>query len=217
MTLLIPDSQARRHPVTTGAPTRYTNVQPSPARSELARVETPMDPENGPRREVTALFRAHGPAIYRFALVLLHHPQDAEDVVQETYLKLLRHLEASGDTSNLHGWLFTVAAHACRDRMRQRRRWVVWSPANDRRVAPVELPDEDGRLGALREAMRRLSARDRLLLTLRAQGLSYREIADAARLRPASVGRLLARALDRWERAYASHKVLPHPFGRSPS
>jgi len=44
----------------------------------------------------------------------------------------------------------------------------------------------------------RLPERDRLLLLLRAQGLSYREIADAARIRPASVGRLLARAVDRW-------------------
>jgi DNA-directed RNA polymerase specialized sigma24 family protein len=52
---------------------------------------------------------------------------------------------------------------------------------------------------AARDALRHLSDRDRLLLALRAQDLSYREIAVAARIRPSSVGRLLARALDRWE------------------
>jgi DNA-directed RNA polymerase specialized sigma24 family protein len=52
-----------------------------------------------------------------------------------------------------------------------------------------------------RVALLRLPGRDRLLLALRAQGLSYRDIAAAARIRPASVGRLLARAVDRWEAA----------------
>jgi DNA-directed RNA polymerase specialized sigma24 family protein len=40
-----------------------------------------------------------------------------------------------------------------------------------------------------------------LLLALKAQGLSYREIADVARIRPTSVGQLLARAVARWRRA----------------
>jgi RNA polymerase sigma-70 factor, ECF subfamily len=144
------------------------------------------------------LFDAHAAALYRFALMLLRHHQDAEDVVQECFLKLLRHLEGGGNTDNLRGWLFTVAAHAARDRQRRRQRWLPWTPAHDAIVAPPHLPDEDGRLRAARAAMQRLPARDRLLVALRANGLSYREIADAAGIKPASVGRLLARALDRW-------------------
>ena len=149
-------------------------------------------------RAARELFEAHGAAVYRFALVLLKQHQDAEDCVQETFLKLLRHLDAGGDTSNVRGWLFTVAAHAARDRQRRRRRWVAWLPAHDAQVPPASLPDEDGRLKRAREALQRLPERDRLLLALRAQGLSYRDIAAAARIRPSSVGRLLARAVDRW-------------------
>ena len=144
------------------------------------------------------LFQAHGGAVYRFAAVLVRHHQDAEDVVQETFLKLLRHLEAGGDTSNVRGWLFTVAAHAARDRQRRRSRWIPWHATHDRQVPPPVLPDEDGRLKSARDALRRLPDRDRLLLVLRAQGLSYRDIAAAAGIRPASVGRLLARAVVRW-------------------
>jgi len=149
-------------------------------------------------RAARGLFEAHGAAVYRFAMVLLKQHQDAEDCVQETFLKLLRHLDAGGDTSNVRGWLFTVAAHAARDRQRRRRRWVAWLPAHDAQVPPSSLPDEDGRLKRAREALQRLPERDRLLLALRAQGLSYRDIAAAARIRPSSVGRLLARAVDRW-------------------
>ena len=153
---------------------------------------------SGSAGAVRDLFDAHGAAVYRFAAVLLRHHHDAEDVVQETFLKLLRHLDGGGDTSNIRGWLFTVAAHAARDRQRRGRRWVPWLPAHDSRVAPAALPDEDGRLKTAREALRHLPERDRLLLLLRAQGLSYRDIAVAAGIRPTSVGRLLARAVDRW-------------------
>lgn len=73
-------------------------------------------------QRVREQFEAHGAAVYRFAAVLVRNHQDAEDCVQETFLKLLRHLESGGDSSNLRGWLFTVAAHAARDRQRGRSR-----------------------------------------------------------------------------------------------
>jgi RNA polymerase sigma-70 factor (ECF subfamily) len=144
------------------------------------------------------LFDEHGGAVYRFALMLLRHPHDAEDVVQETFLKLMHHLSTRGNTDNLRGWLFTVAAHAARDRQRGRRRWIPWASMPEPSIDPPPLPDEDGRLRASRQAMQRLAPRDRMLLALRASGLSYRDVAAAARIRPASVGRLLARAIDRW-------------------
>src|SRR4051812_14683141 len=128
---------------------------------------------DGTSEAALKLFQAHGEAVYRFAAVLVRHHQDAEDVLQETFLKLLRHLDDQGDTSNLRGWLFTVAAHAARDRQRRRSRWIPWGSAHDRAVQPAALPDEDGRLKIARDALKRLPERDRLLLALRAQGLSY--------------------------------------------
>jgi RNA polymerase sigma-70 factor (ECF subfamily) len=162
--------------------------------------------------EARDLFEAHGAAIYRFAAVLLKHPQDAEDCVQETFLKLLRHLEAGGDTSNIRGWLFTVAAHAARDRQRGRLRWIPWLPVHDRQVPPAPLPDEDGRLARARAALATLAPRDRLLLALRAQGLSYRDIASAAGIKPSSVGQLLARALERWTVASEKRGSINEPL-----
>jgi DNA-directed RNA polymerase specialized sigma24 family protein len=43
-----------------------------------------------------------------------------------------------------------------------------------------------------------------MLLALKAQGLSYRQIAAATGIRETSVGRLLARAMSRWQRARAA-------------
>lgn len=168
-----------------------------------------MEPSTNASQSSLALFQEHGAAVYRFAVVLLRHHQDAEDVVQETFLKLLHHLRMGGNAENLRGWLFTVAAHAARDRLRRRARWIQWAPVHDASVAPARLADEDGRIRTVREALQRLPVRDRLLLALRAQGLTYREIASAAGIRPSSVGRLLARAVDRWERACCQGSRVP--------
>jgi len=130
---------------------------------------------------------------------MLRDESEAEDVVQETFLKLLQHLKADSVRSNFRSWLFTVAANACRDRMRWRMRWLPWSEEEDQRTVPPNEDDEDRRRA--RATLRQLAPRDRMLLSLRANGLSYREIAVATGIREQSVGRLLARAVDRWKRA----------------
>jgi RNA polymerase sigma-70 factor, ECF subfamily len=151
--------------------------------------------------EAAALFEQYGRGLYRFARVLLHKPEDAEDVVQTAFVRLMEHLARGGDRRNLRAWLFTVTAHLARDHVRVRRRWVPWDEVSEQRMAvPAALDLRDPQEQFL-AAARRLAPRDRLLLALKAEGLSYREIAEAARIRPTSVGQLLARALARWRRA----------------
>lgn len=161
-------------------------------------VETPHD-------EVMRLFTAHGPSLYRFCLFVAHHQQDAEDVVQDTFVKLLEHFTRGGDRSNVRSWLFTVAANGCRDKLRRRRSWLPWRSETDTRAivadADVDQEARERRL-ALQDAAKALSPRDRLLLMLRVQGLSYREIAAGAGVPEASVGKLLARARLRWKEGY---------------
>lgn len=151
-----------------------------------------------PRAVVLALFAEHGTGLYRFCRMACG-ADDAEDVVQESFLKLVVHLERGGDRSNLRAWLFAVAANGCRDRLRARRRWVPWTAEADRRIVDPEQDAPDHRAVAV--ALRTLGTRDRLLLGLRAQGLSYREIALASGVREQSVGKLLSRAIDRWKQA----------------
>src|SRR5436190_5297460 len=156
-----------------------------------------------PTEHVLELFRDHGPALLRFCRSLTGGSTDAEDIVQDTFIKLLQHLEAQGDASNLRAWLFQVAANACRDRARRGTKWVPWKAELDARIAEPagDPPDDAPRRRLARAALHALPARDRLLITLRAEGLSYRDISAASGIAEASIGRLLARAIERWKEA----------------
>src|SRR4029450_13188838 len=81
----------------------------------------------------------------RPARAMLREPDQAQDVVQDTFLRLIAHVEAGGSLPNARGWLYTVAAHGCRDRQRGLRRWLPWVAALDRRVAPDSADAAAGR------------------------------------------------------------------------
>jgi RNA polymerase sigma-70 factor (ECF subfamily) len=152
-----------------------------------------------PDRLVLELFQAHADGVFRLATLMLGRAAEAEDVVQESFLRLLRHVTAGRPLPNARGWLYTVAAHACRDQQRRTRRWLPWLAALDIRPSP-DRPDQADGVEPIRLALRKLPPRDRLLIALRADGLSYSEIGAAAGVRVTSVGRLMARALERLSR-----------------
>ncbi len=152
-----------------------------------------------PERLALELFHAHADGVFRLAMLMLGRAPAAEDVVQEAFLRLLRHAAAGRPLPNARGWLYTVAAHLCRDEQRRARRWLPWLPGRDVRQSSDRADTADA-LEPMALAMRKLSPRDRLLVALRAEGSSYAEIASAAGLRPASVGRLVSRALERLSR-----------------
>ncbi len=174
-------------------------------------IEPDISTDAAIEQEVTSLFDQWGAGLYRFARAIVHDPGDAEDAVQLTFVRLLEHLRRHGDTTNLKAWLFTVTANACRDALRARRRFLSWGPEHDRGVEPETGERADDRR-LLLAAARRLSARDRTLLALRSQGMSYRQIAEITGLREQSVGRLLARAVTRWQRACRQAMVKGHEF-----
>src|SRR5678815_1782527 len=87
-----------------------------------------MKPRQG-LRVVSPAFEAEALAsldgLYRAALRLTRVPADAEDLVQETYLKAFRAAETFEPGTNLRAWLFTILHNTARNRRRDRARDVV--------------------------------------------------------------------------------------------
>jgi len=64
-------------------------------------------------------------SLYRTALRLTRVPSDAEDLVQETYLKAFRAADSFEQGTNLRAWLFTILHNTARNRARDRARDTV--------------------------------------------------------------------------------------------
>lgn len=60
------------------------------------------------------LFSRHAERIFRFASRMCRHAQDAEDILQDTFLAAYRHLGTFRGKARFTTWLYTIAANSCR-------------------------------------------------------------------------------------------------------
>jgi RNA polymerase sigma factor (sigma-70 family) len=154
-----------------------------------------------------ATFDAHYPELVRYCHRLTGDPDVAEDMAQESLMRLFDH-QVAGPTPGVRAWLFTTATHLIRDRYRvdkNRRRLLEEHPVEP---SPEESPERSVERREAREmawaALATLSMRDREILLMRYSGFSYKEIADAVNVAATSVGTLLARAERRFSEALAT-------------
>ena len=68
------------------------------------------------------VYEAYGPSLYRFCLLLMKNPSDAEDVMQEVFCKRLYRAPKFRSPEHERNWLFQVARNQCRDELRRMRR-----------------------------------------------------------------------------------------------
>lgn len=75
----------------------------------------------GNREEFARMVEQYSPGIYRLALKMLGNAQDAEDVLQETFLKALRALPGFEERSSLSTWLYRIAMNEALMILRKKR------------------------------------------------------------------------------------------------
>lgn len=149
--------------------------------------------------DFNALFDAVYPALYRYCNRMTGDPDQAEDLTQEAFFRLLDR-GAEGTDAGLRAWLFRVATNLARDQSRTRdtrRRILAGVPPPDHLPGPEGNMERAEEVARVRASMAVLSQRDREMLLLRQEGFSYKEIAEVAEVSHRSVGTILARALKR--------------------
>lgn len=160
-------------------------------------------------REVVCLFDGSRTSILRYVLSFGLRVEDGEEITQEAFLALFRHLRLGKSRQNLRGWLFCVAHHLALKR-RQSNQRLQDQPLFDGAVVegqrdPSPNPEEQ-LLAAQREhrllsIVRALPEQDQCCLRLRAEGLRYREIARVLGISLGTVSSSLTRTLTRLMRA----------------
>jgi RNA polymerase sigma-70 factor (ECF subfamily) len=74
----------------------------------------------GDRAEFSRLVEAYSGKLYRLALKMLGNQQDAEDILQETFLKAYRHLNGFDGRSSLSTWLYRIATNEALMKLRRK-------------------------------------------------------------------------------------------------
>ncbi|MBQ7777566.1 MAG: RNA polymerase sigma factor [Oscillibacter sp.] len=100
------------------------------------------------------VYERYGPALYRFCLLQLKNPADAEDALQEVFLKRLYRSPEFASTEHERRWLFRVALNQCRDELRRSRRTEVPLEAAALSAMPQEERDILHQVAALPEKLR---------------------------------------------------------------
>jgi RNA polymerase sigma factor (sigma-70 family) len=153
----------------------------------------------------------HMNAAYNLARWLTRNDHDAEDVVQDAYLRALRFFGGfRGDDAR--GWLLAIVRNTCYDFLRRRRPQEVTDAFDEEIHSAVDddqTPETLLRRRAdqvmVRQALERLPLAWREVVILRElEGLSYRQIADVADIKIGTVMSRLARARARLQHLLGS-------------
>jgi RNA polymerase sigma-70 factor (ECF subfamily) len=129
--------------------------------------------------------------LFRFVYRLVPRDDDARDVCQETFLRILKKSHRFRDGSRYSTWMYQIALNLCRDRARRAKRWsrliAQRSELPDRPAGPVAGSGADParsverreKATALQRALDRLPPEQREVLVLKEfEGLKFREIAE---------------------------------------
>lgn len=132
----------------------------------------------GDSRAFAQLVRRYQRPIYRLALRYARDADEAEELAQRTFLRVLDHLSTL-DARSFRPYLFRIAANLCKNHLRDRARLVFGVPLSV--AAPEgESVESKQRRVRVRESLARLPLRQRQVVSLRIEaGLAFKEIAES--------------------------------------
>jgi len=163
----------------------------------------------GDRAEFAQLVEQYSPMIYRLGLKMLNNPQDAEDILQETFIKAYKHIDKFDGRSSVSTWLYRIATNEALMSLRKKRPDTVSfdmpSIYESEPQEPLQIvdwccmPEEEyltaeGRM-RLDQAAERLPESLRIVFVLRdIEGLATRETAEVLEISEMAVKTRLSRA-----------------------
>jgi RNA polymerase sigma-70 factor (ECF subfamily) len=150
--------------------------------------------------EVTTLYRELRKPLLRYLVCLGLTSDEAQDVVQDAFVSLQRHLASGGDQENIRGWLFRVAHNQARNQQTSYRRRFGESLDGEMdfladSATPEQVLLKKEKLHRVAAAIQLLTESERACLLLRAGGLRYREIGEVLGIATSTVGDTVERAM----------------------
>jgi RNA polymerase sigma-70 factor (ECF subfamily) len=138
-------------------------------------------------------------AVYHLCLRTMRDPEEAQDCAQEAFFKAFRSLRTFKAGAKFSTWIFSIAYHACCDRLARRKRFTgdEMPETADPGAGPAQVAEQREESAELRAAIDALPEKYRAVITLyHLQGRQYEEIAQVLDLPMGTVKTHLFRAKD---------------------
>jgi RNA polymerase sigma-70 factor (ECF subfamily) len=157
------------------------------------------------------LFDRYRTGIYNYVLRLVGRQEDAEELTQEVFLRMLRHCTSYRAEGSFRAWLWGIATNAARDRLRRRKTeqahrnappdGAFADPPASATAGPKALALANERARHVRQALLRLSEDERTVVVLRHyEGLKFAEIAAMLHIPEATAKSRMRYAFEKLER-----------------
>lgn len=174
--------------------------------------------QDGDLDAFATLFQQHQQRIYNLARTILRHETEAEDVVQDTFLAVFRHMDTFKGEAAFTTWLTTIAVNQCRARLRRHklRRFISLEWLSERQLAaapnPASNPATLVEAGTLWQLVDQLNDRLRLPLLLRYRyDFSAQEIANMLDANPNRIYQQLYEGRQRLRQLAQQQGISPAP------
>lgn len=158
--------------------------------------------------EFDEAFTLHHRTVFRAARGVVQDPGLAEDVTQETFLRLHKNIDSIKDAEMLRPWLIRVAINVAKNTIRGQIRastrdehYVKESGAGNVSLIEIDYEEYEG-VNEIYRALSKIKEPLKSCLLLKQQGLSYKEIAGSLDLNEASIGTFIARGRQEFARFY---------------
>jgi RNA polymerase sigma-70 factor (ECF subfamily) len=146
---------------------------------------------------------AYYPRCLRFARGVLHNPDDAEDIVQETFVRLYRALPRYEERHRFESWLFHILGNCCRTANKVTRRHNVTHIDDERVIGRLAAPDTPATRyehewgDNVRQALSEVPEYNREIFLLHyIEGFSYEEIERITGVKQSALKMRVKRASD---------------------
>ncbi len=173
--------------------------------------------QDGDQEAFARLVEVLAPRVYALAMRYLGHAMEAEDVVQETFLRAYANLWTVDPKRPFWPWLATIAIRLCIDHLRRRRKAVAledltymgaWMASHE--PTPEEAALSEERIRRIRHLVLHLPPRERAVVVLHYwEGMDLRTVAEVLGWSTSAVKSLLYRARKHIEQAWNREERLP--------
>ena len=153
-------------------------------------------------------FTLHHRTVFRAARSVVRDAGLAEDVTQEVFIKLHKHMDSLPDLEMLRPWLIRVALNLAKNTVRgniranTREENYVKSTVEESIYSVESDFEQQAQVDEINRALYKIKEPLRSCLVLKQQGLSYREIAESLSLNETSIGTYVARARTEFTKFY---------------